>query len=249
MKPGVILYSTVVSAYAAVGDMANARRVVAEMSDRKVRPNERTFSHLAWGYGQLGDVAGITQTAQLMADEGVSMRPGGQGRAALVRAVRECGLPASHVDRLLDSLAPSRRQGRRRGKTGGTKTTEDSNRWTRGTDNRLRRSSNDSSSSSSSFDDSVPPAAVPAKARAGGGGVKKRGYGAARRGDESGPVTRHGDAGWVMSATPRTGVRVSRCARGAGVRAGRVRVGLRARDSAGFAAPSRGVPALSFRFA
>ena len=250
MKPGVILYSTVVSAYAAVGDMANARRVVAEMSDRKVRPNERTFSHLAWGYGQLGDVAGITQTAQLMADEGVSMRPGGRGRAALVRAVRECGLPASHVDRLLDSLAPSRRQGRRRRKTGGTKATEDSNRWTRGTDNRLRRSSNDSSSSSSSFDDSVPPAAVPAKARAGGGGVKKRGYGAARRGDSSGgPVTRHGDAGWVMSATPRTGVRVSRCARGAGVRAGRVRVGLRARDSAGFAAPSRGVPALSFRFA
>ena len=182
MKPGVILYSTVVSAYAAVGDMANARRVVAEMSDRKVRPNERTFSHLAWGYGQLGDVAGITQTAQLMADEGVSMRPGGQGRAALVRAVRECGLPASHVDRLLDSLAPSRRQGRR------------------------------------------------------------------RRGDSSGPVTRHGDAGWVMSATPRTGVRVSRCARGAAVRA-RVRVGLRARDSAGFAAPSRGAAALSFRFA
>ena len=221
MKPGVILYSTVVSAYAAVGDMANARRVVAEMSDRKVRPNERTFSHLAWGYGQLGDVAGITQTAQLMADEGVSMRPGGQGRAALVRAVRECGLPASHVDRLLDSLAPSRRQGRRRrGKTSGTKTAEDSNRWTRGTDNRLRRSSNDSSSSSSSssFDDAVPPAAVPAKARA-GGGVKKRGYGAARRGDSSGPVTRHGDAGWVMSATPHTGVRVSRCARGAAVRA------------------------------
>ena len=249
MKPGVILYSTVVSAYAAVGDMANARRVVAEMSDRKVRPNERTFSHLAWGYGQLGDVAGITQTAQLMADEGVSMRPGGQGRAALVRAVRECGLPASHVDRLLDSLAPTRRQGRRRRKTGGGKTTEDSNRWTRGTDNRLRRSSNDSSSSSSSssFDDSVPPAAVPAKARA-GGGVKKRGYGAARRGDSSGPVTRHGDAGWVMSATPHTGVRVSRCARAPGVRA-RVRVGLRARDSAGFAAPSRGVPALSFRFA
>ena len=249
MKPGVILYSTVVSAYAAVGDMANARRVVAEMSDRKVRPNERTFSHLAWGYGQLGDVAGITQTAQLMADEGVSMRPGGQGRAALVRAVRECGLPASHVDRLLDSLAPSRRQGRRRRKTGGEKATEDSNRWTRGTDNRLRRSSNDSSSSSSSFDDTVPPAAVPAKARA-GGGVKKRGYGAARRGDSSGPVTRHGDAGWVMSATPmpRTGVRVSRCARGAAVRA-RVRVGLRARDSAGFAAPSRAVPALSFRFA
>jgi hypothetical protein len=229
--------------------MANARRVVAEMSDRKVRPNERTFSHLAWGYGQLGDVAGITQTAQLMADEGVSMRPGGQGRAALVRAVRECGLPASHVDRLLDSLAPSRRQGRRRRKTGGGKTAEDSNRWTRGTDNRLRRSSNDSSSSSSSssFDDTVPPAAVPAKARA-GGGVKKRGYGAARRGDSSGPVTRHGDAGWVMSATPRTGVRVSRCARGAVVRA-RVRVDLRARDSAGFAAPSRGVPALSFRFA
>ena len=251
MKPGVILYSTVVSAYAAVGDMANARRVVAEMSDRKVRPNERTFSHLAWGYGQLGDVAGITQTAQLMADEGVSMRPGGQGRAALVRAVRECGLPASHVDRLLDSLAPSRRQGRRRRKTGGGgKTTEDSNRWTRGTDNRLRRSSNDSSSSSSSssFDDSVPPAAVPAKARA-GGGVKKRGYGAARRGDSSGgPVTRHGDAGWVMSATPKAGVRVSLCARGAAVRA-RVRAGLRARDSAGFAAPSRGVPALSFRFA
>jgi len=79
--------------------------------------------------------------------------------------------------------------------------------------------------------------------------VKKRGYGAARRGDSSGPVTRHGDAGWVMSATPRTGVRVSRCARGAAVRAGRVRVGLRARDSAGFAAPSRGAPALSFRFA
>ena len=80
--------------------------------------------------------------------------------------------------------------------------------------------------------------------------MKKRGYGAARRGDSSGPVTRHGDAGWVMSATPMPrGVRVSRCARGAAVRAARVRVGLHARDSAGFAAPSRGVPALSFRFA
>ena len=105
----MILYSTVVSAYAAVGDMANARRVVAEMSDRRVRPNDRTFAHLAWGYGQLGDVAGVTQTAQLMVDEGVSMRPGGSGRQALVRAVRECGLPASHVDRLLDSLAPRRK--------------------------------------------------------------------------------------------------------------------------------------------
>ena len=221
MKPGVILYSTVVSAYAAVGDMANARRVVAEMSDRKVRPNERTFSHLAWGYGQLGDVAGITQTAQLMADEGVSMRPGGQGRAALVRAVRECGLPASHVDRLLDSLAPSRRQGRRRRKTGGEKTTEDSNRWTRGTDNRLRRSSNDSSSSSSSsFDDSVPPAAVPAKARA-GGGVKKRGYGAARRGDSSRArdSTRRRRLGYVRDAA-HGGARLAMRARGGCARAG-----------------------------
>ena len=109
----MILYSTVVSAYAAVGDMANARRVVAEMSDRRVRPNDRTFAHLAWGYGQLGDVAGVTQTAQLMVDEGVSMRPGGSGRQALVRAVRECGLPASHVDRLLDSLAPRRKAGSR----------------------------------------------------------------------------------------------------------------------------------------
>ena len=110
LSPGVILYSTVVSAYAAVGDMANARRVVAEMSDRRVRPNDRTFAHLAWGHGQLGDVAGVTQTAQLMVDEGVSMRPGGSGRQALVRAVRECGLPASHVDRLLD---PPRRDERR----------------------------------------------------------------------------------------------------------------------------------------
>ena len=268
LSPGVILYSTVVSAYAAVGDMANARRVVAEMSNRRVRPNDRTFAHLAWGYGQLGDVAGVTQTAQLMVDEGVSMRPGGSGRQALVRAVRECGLPASHVDRLLESLAPNRKGGGPRGvgrRGGGSQSAADrgggANRWVRGSDNRLRREdgadatsasaassssaaaasassslASASSSSSSSFDDSVPPAA-PSKPR------RKGGYGDGRG---RGPVTRHGDAGWVMSAG------AARRRTGGPLRPGRSSVaskgsasGLRARRSAGFVAPARGVAVFS----
>ena len=200
LSPGVILYSTVVSAYAAVGDMANARRVVAEMSDRRVRPNDRTFAHLAWGYGQLGDVAGVTQTAQLMVDEGVSMRPGGSGRQALVRAVRECGLPASHVDRLLDSLAPRRKGGvppgvGRRG--GGSQSAADrgggANRWVRGSDNRLRRedgadatsassSASSSSSSSSSFVRRLRPASRAVEA-AEEGRIRRRS--GSRAGDEA----------------------------------------------------------------
>ena len=262
LSPGVILYSTVVSAYAAVGDMANARRVVAEMSDRRVRPNDRTFAHLAWGYGQLGDVAGVTQTAQLMVDEGVSMRPGGSGRQALVRAVRECGLPASHVDRLLDSLAPRRKAGSRGvgrrggGASGAADRAGGANRWVRGSDNRLRRedgadatsasssASSLSASSSSSFDDSVPPPA-PSKPR------RKGGYGDGRG---RGPVTRHGDAGWVMSAgrTQLAGARRNTWGVVAVARPGRSSVaskgsalGLRARRSAGFVAPARGVAVLS----
>ena len=61
--------------------------------------NDRTFAHLAWGYGQLGDVAGVTATAGLMAEAGVSLRPNSEARKSLVRACRECGLPASHADR------------------------------------------------------------------------------------------------------------------------------------------------------
>ena len=45
----------------------NLRRYTEDMSAARVRPNERTFAHLTWGYGQLDDVAGITQSAQLMA--------------------------------------------------------------------------------------------------------------------------------------------------------------------------------------
>ena len=117
MKPGVVLFSTVVSAYCAVGDMANARRVVDEMracpKAWRAAPNDRTFAHLAWGYGQLGDVAGVTATAGLMAEAGVSLRPNSEARKALVRACRECGLPAAHVDRMVENLgeaAPARRR-------------------------------------------------------------------------------------------------------------------------------------------
>ena len=117
MKPGVVLFSTVVSAYCAVGDMANARRVVDEMracpKSWRAAPNDRTFAHLAWGYGQLGDVAGVTATAGLMAEAGVSLRPNSEARKSLVRACRECGLPASHADRMVENLgraAPARRR-------------------------------------------------------------------------------------------------------------------------------------------
>ena len=116
MKPGVVLFSTVVSAYAAVGDLANAKRVVMEMSAApkswKAAPNERTFGHLVWGYGEMGDVAGITQSAQMMIDQGLSLRMGSAGRKSLVRACRECGLPASHVDKMVDTLTPKRRNGK-----------------------------------------------------------------------------------------------------------------------------------------
>jgi pentatricopeptide repeat protein len=111
LTPGVVLYTTVVSAFSTVGDMTGARRVMAEMVAARVRPNERTFGHLVWGYGQLGDLAGITQSAQLMIDEGISLRAGGEGRQALVRACRECGLPASHADGMVESLLPRRKGG------------------------------------------------------------------------------------------------------------------------------------------
>ena len=108
MKPGVVLFSTVVSAYCAVGDMRSARRVVDEMraapKSWRAAPNDRTFAHLAWGYGQIGDVAGVTATAGLMAEAGVSLRPNSEARNALVRACRECGLPAAHVDRMVENL-------------------------------------------------------------------------------------------------------------------------------------------------
>jgi hypothetical protein len=39
--------------------MAGAKRVVTAMAASKVPPNERTFGHLVWGYGQLGDMAGL----------------------------------------------------------------------------------------------------------------------------------------------------------------------------------------------
>ena len=117
MKPGVVLFSTVVSAYCAVGDMRSARRVVDEMraapKSWRAAPNDRTFAHLAWGYRQIGDVAGVTATAGLMAEAGVSLRPNSEARNALVRACRECGLPASHVDRTVENLgdaAPARRR-------------------------------------------------------------------------------------------------------------------------------------------
>jgi hypothetical protein len=97
--------------------MTNARRVVDEMracpKSWRAAPNDRTFAHLAWGYGQLGDVAGVTATAGLMAEAGVSLRPNSEARNALVRACRECGLPAAHVDRMVENLgeaAPARRR-------------------------------------------------------------------------------------------------------------------------------------------
>ena len=77
----------------------------------RAAPNDRTFAHLAWGYGQIGDVAGVTATAGLMAEAGVSLRPNSEARNALVRACRECGLPAAHVDRMVENLgdaAPAR---------------------------------------------------------------------------------------------------------------------------------------------
>ena len=135
LRPGVVLYSTVVSAYCAVGDMSEARRVVTEMAAARVKPNERTFGHLVWGYGQLGDAAGITQTAQLMFESGISLRMGSEGRKALVRACRECGLPASHVDGLVESLTPRRgaegAAAAARNKKGGSGATA-RNRWVRG---------------------------------------------------------------------------------------------------------------------
>ena len=126
LKPNVVLYSTVVSAYASRGEMREAKRVIAQMPADGVKPNDRTYGHLVWGYGSLGDVAGITASARAMAEDGVSLRAGGPGRSALVRACRECGLPASHVDRMVDALTPTRKQNgnggggwRRKGDGGG----------------------------------------------------------------------------------------------------------------------------------
>jgi pentatricopeptide repeat protein len=118
MKPGVVPFTTVVSAYCAVGDMQNARRVVEEMralpKSWRAAPNDRTFAHLVWGYGRLGDVAGATAAAKLMAESGISLHVGSEARNSLVRACRECGLPAAHVDRVVENLgeiaAPARRR-------------------------------------------------------------------------------------------------------------------------------------------
>ena len=166
LKPGVVLYSTVVSGYSAIGDMAEAKRVVTEMSAARVSPNERTFGHLVWGYGQLGDVAGITSTAQMMMDEGVSLRMGGEGRKALVRACRECGLPATHVDRLVDSLTPNPNSKRRRRQTAGGEN--------------FSNAGNSSSSSNSSSNNNTNKAAAGGGDAGAGAGARVGGKGAKR---------------------------------------------------------------------
>ena len=181
MKPGVVLFSTVVSAYCAVGDMSNARRVVDEMracpKSWRAAPNDRTFAHLAWGYGQLGDAAGVTATAGLMAEAGVSLRPNSEARNALVRACRECGLPASHVDRTVENLGRAAPARRRAGE-----------RWV----GRKKKSAAAAAGGSVAKDEGTKretPAPAAAATREPTRSV------AARRGDEP----RRGDAGWVCS--------------------------------------------------
>ena len=60
--------------YVGFEDGKNLGTVVDEMracpKSWRAAPNDRTFAHLAWGYGQLGDVAGVTATAGLMAEAG-----------------------------------------------------------------------------------------------------------------------------------------------------------------------------------
>ena len=205
MKPGVVLFSTVVSAYAAVGDLANAKRVVMEMSAApkswKAAPNERTFGHLVWGYGEMGDVAGITQSAQMMIDQGLSLRMGSAGRKSLVRACRECGLPASHVDKMVDTLTPKRRNG----KGGGE-------RWVK-----PKRASAVASVDvgesrvvradvANAAEGAKPPAARDAKSAR-----RKPASPSPSRGNARGNPGRSGDAGWACSAVgvaPPRGVRV-----------------------------------------
>ena len=236
MKPGVVLFSTVVSAYAAVGDLANAKRVVMEMSAApkswKAAPNERTFGHLVWGYGQMGDVAGITQTAQMMIDQGLSLRMGSEGRKSLVRACRECGLPASHVDKLVDNLTPKRRNG----KGGGE-------RWVK-----PKRASAAASADvgeggvvradvANAAEASKPPAARGARS-AGRKPASSPSSPSPSRFNAGGNPGRSGDAGWACSAVgvaPARGVRV--VARPS--RRSRASVGLAARRSRGMVGGGR----------
>lgn len=184
MKPGVVLFSTVVSAYCAVGDMRSARRVVDEMraapKSWRAAPNDRTFAHLAWGYGQIGDVAGVTATAGLMAEAGVSLRPNSEARNALVRACRECGLPAAHVDRMVENLGDAAPARRRAGE-----------RWV----GRKKKSAAAAAGRSAAKDEATKGARPGADAKATRKPTRAAAPAAPRRGD----AHRSGDAGWVCS--------------------------------------------------
>ena len=105
VKPHVVPLTTVVAAYCTDGDTSEAERVVREMMDiYDVNPNERTFSHVIWAHGQREDVASIRRVASWMIDLGFRIDRG-DTKAALFRALQECGLGRNAVENLIQDVA------------------------------------------------------------------------------------------------------------------------------------------------
>jgi len=103
VEPSVEIYSAVIAAHCTVGDMERARAIFDRMLHVGLRPNERTFAHFAWGYGQIEDINGITEVARLMVSNGMKLK--GSNRQAIVRACQECGMRINAVEALLDRIS------------------------------------------------------------------------------------------------------------------------------------------------
>ena len=119
VKPHVVPLTTVVAAYCTTGDTAEAERVVRDMvSDYGVNPNERTFSHLIWVHGQREDAISVKQVASWMVDIGFQIDRG-ETKAALFRALQECGLGYNAVENIIQDVASGNIVSKRRQQTCG----------------------------------------------------------------------------------------------------------------------------------
>lgn len=65
MRPGVVIYSMLMNAYGAAGDVAAADKVLQDMRGGGMHPNNYTYATLMTLYAQLGDVSKVLVSAVL----------------------------------------------------------------------------------------------------------------------------------------------------------------------------------------
>ena len=56
---GVVIYTSLLNAYARAGDVAAAQQVLQDMKAAGVKPNNHTYSSLMAAHSQLGDVSSV----------------------------------------------------------------------------------------------------------------------------------------------------------------------------------------------